>query len=166
MKRAELTELTAEKRGTKNSFEFWRGFSRDQEHSTITSLPNRRVPSLEVQGAHDRSPNEPKRLVGTLERDLSAAAITSHTGGASQSKWTRRSRPWNVTGSMAVVDSSSIRDDWLSPSASGPAESLDLAGNLKGGSCGQVAHRGSRILDSPVQRASGRGRSRRHLFPI
>ena len=167
-------QLTKE---TQNSFDIRNGFFTDTAYSTTVSTPtSHRVPSEKSQGSRSENKHEGSRRVTSFERALPATAVASQPGGAPRSKWTRKSRPWNVTGSTAVVASPSIRDLWLFPDSTGTrssevsgvsrlAESLKkLAGNFEGGSCGQVARKGSRILDSPVQSASGRGRSRGRLF--
>jgi len=152
------TKLT---NGTKNSFTIRSGFSADSDYSIGTA---HRDPSSEAQGTHSESSHEGIRRVTSFERALSATAVDSQAGGAPQSKWTRKSRPWNVSDSTAVVASRSIREAWLSPDSTGSTQPETLARSSKGASCGQVAREGSRILDSPVQSASGRGRSRGRLL--
>lgn len=156
MEREELTEKS------KNSFTFGSAFSAGHEDSSSTP---HRVPPSEVQGIRSEMKNEGARRVPSSERALSAAVVASYPEVASLSKWTRRSRPWNVSNSTAVATSQSIREIWFSSDDSTGPESLDpVAGSSKGSSCGQVAREGSRILDSLVQSASGRGRSRGRLL--
>jgi len=147
-------ELTNE---TRISFTIRSGCSTDSDVSAPTP---HRAPSLEFQGAHSESQAEVSRRTASAERALSATAVATHPEGAPLSKRTRKSRPWNVSDSTAVVASRSIREAWLSPDSIGITSPNQLARNSKGDSCGQVARKGSRILDSSVQSASGRGRSR------
>lgn len=123
--------------------------------------PPSRTSSLECQGPHPGTPNEVRRQA-SLESALPTAAVDSHRGGALHSKCTRRSRPWNVSTPTAVVASPSIHETWLFTDRSSfeAAEIGESVGSSKGGSCGQGARQGSRILGSPVRRASGRGSSR------
>jgi hypothetical protein len=169
MERAELTKET------KNSFDDRNGFFMDTAYSNF-AMPPHRAPSKKIQGSHSEDEREDLRRMSSPERALPATAVASQPGGAPRSKWTRKSRPWNVTGSTAVVASASIRELWLDPESTGTKPSTigegseapaKLARSFKGGSCGQVARKGSRILDSLVQSASGRGRSRgRLILPI
>ena len=121
--------------------------STDAERS---ARPPGRGRAVDHQGARLRSPLE-RAPISRLESARSTVAVVSPAGGASSSKWARRSRPWNASSSTAAVATPSIRETWLSPD--------DSAWRAQGGACcGQVALEGSRILGSPVQRASGRGR--------
>jgi hypothetical protein len=147
-------ELTNE---TRISFKFRSGFSTD---SDVSTPPPHRVASLELQGAHSESQAEVSGRTISAERVPSAAAVATHLGGAFTSKRTRKTRPWNVSDTTAVVASRSIREAWLLPDSVGITTPNQLARNSKGGSCDRVARKGSRILDSSVQSASGRGRSR------
>ena len=115
-----------------------------------SARPPGRGHAVDHQGARHRSPLE-RAPMSRLESVRSAVAVVSPAGGASSSKWARRSRPWNASSSTAAVATPSIRERWLCPD--------DSAWRTQGDACcGQVAREGSRILGSPVQRASGRGR--------
>ncbi len=54
------------------------------------------------QGARSES-----ALVGSFSP---TTVVAVRTGGASQSKWTRETRPWNAIPETAVVDSNAVRD--------------------------------------------------------
>jgi len=171
------TRLT---KGKKRSFEVRSLFFMDCDRSTTTPQTTNRAPLMKAQGMISESRSEERRET-SFERTLPTAAVPQRPEGAFQSKWTRRSRPWNVTVETAVVASPPILETWLFPKTmqhddppndrcdcidgsisklSGSINPTRLAGSTQGGSCGQGALMGSRILDSLVQSASGRGRSR------
>ncbi len=101
---------------TRNSFEHQSVCSNGSAHS---ALDPRRVCLLDRQGERSTPPREAGQTA-SFERVPPAAAVASREGGASQSKRTRRSRPWNVSMPTAVVASSSILKDWLFLDESAP----------------------------------------------
>ena len=190
MTRRELTKTT------KNSFDSPNVLSKDEAASAPSP---HRDPSKEFQGArqdvHDGEEGHPI----PFERVRSTMAVGSRAGGAPHSKWTRKSRPWNVSPPTAVVAFPSIRERWLTPSGASTASDHaspsasthavadrgiaverriranqfsrsphpgERARSALGGSCGQGTRKGSRILDSPVRCASGRGSSDRAMLLV
>ena len=95
--------------GTKNSFEHRSVCS---SGSPPSALDPRRARPLERQGERSTPPREAVQTA-SFERVRSAAVVASRAGGASQSKWTRRSRPWNASMPTAVVALGSILKEWL-----------------------------------------------------
>jgi hypothetical protein len=102
--------------GTKNSFEHRSVCS---SGSPPSALDPRRARPLERQGERSIPPREAVQTA-SFERVRSAAVVASRAGGASQSKWTRRSRPWNASMPAAVVAPYSILTEWLFRDESGP----------------------------------------------
>lgn len=148
--------------------------SDDQSSSTmprtIGPLPNRALES-DLQGAQIRYTPIGKIWPTTI--------VAPCTGGASQSKWTRKTQPWNTMAETIVVassptDKSHVDHDELMPKRRccrcGPCglsaltmfsdftKPEAIAGRIKGDSCDLVARKGSRIYGSSVRRAFGRGR--------
>lgn len=90
-----------------------------------------------------------------------ATAVARLKGGASASKWTRRTRPWNASTPTAVVDSFHA----------GPRSALEVysggevpeagAGESSGGTRHRAVREDSRIHGSPVRSRTGRGRPER-----
>ena len=107
-------KLTDEDR---NSFEQQSVCSNGSAHS---ALDPRRVCLLDRQGERSTPPREAGQTA-SFKRVPPAAAVASREGGASQSKRTRRSRPWNVSMPTAVVTSSSILKEWLFLDESAPS---------------------------------------------
>jgi hypothetical protein len=80
--------------------------------NAYSALGPRRVGPLDRQGERSTPPREEAQTV-SFERIPPATAVASREGGASPSKRTRRSRPWNASMPTAVATSSSILKEWL-----------------------------------------------------
>ncbi len=107
--------------GTQNSFEHRSVCSNGGAHSVRD--PRRACP-LDRQGERSTPPREAVQTA-SFKRVRSAAVVASREGGASQSKRTRRSRPWNASMPAAVVASSSILKEWLFIDESAPGAAGD-----------------------------------------
>ena len=127
-------------------------------HDATSSIgAPRRVGESDHQGAR----------AGETRKDGSrkATAVARLKGGASPSKWTRRTRPWNASTPTAVVDSFHA----------GPRSALEVysggevpeagAGESIGGTRQHAVRKGSRIHGSPVRSRAGRGRPERSTGP-
>ena len=112
-----------------------------------------RVGESDHQGARVRT----ARINGF--RKATAAARLG--GGASPSKWTRRTRPWNASTPAAVVDSFHAGPRSATEVYSGGEVPEAIAGGSLGEPCSHAVRKGSRIHGSPVRPRAGRGRPER-----
>lgn len=140
----------------------------DLLRQNATESPPQRAWLSDHQGA--------RSVAARIERAWPATVVAPQTGGASQSKWTRKSRPWNASRPTTVAASDDRgrssreagveRIDGLAsemqrsvePTFSGGEEPETMAGRPEGKPCNHAVRKGSRIHGSPVQTMSGRGR--------
>ena len=138
-------------------------FRSDSKPTTTTSASRadetsphgapQRVGESDHQGARIRN----ARISGFLQ----ATAAARLGGGASPSKWTRRTRPWNASTPAAVVDSFHAGPRSATEVYSGGEVPEAIAGGSLGEPCSHAVRKGSRIHGSPVRPRAGRGRPER-----
>jgi len=113
-------ELTKE---SKNSVEDRSARSSGNAPSALDPRP---AYLLDRQGERSTPPQETLQTA-SFERVRPAAVVASREGGASLSKRTRRSRPWNSSMPTAVVASTSILKEWLFRDEAAPGAAASTA---------------------------------------
>lgn len=124
-----------------------------------TACADRQDGSFPPPGRARRSDHQGTRSgFARIGRIRATTVVALRTGGASQSKWARRSRPWNASTPTAVVASlgevfeRTIFKDVLRFASAG-----DEAGRSRGRSLRPSCPKGQPHQWPPVRSASGRG---------
>ncbi len=144
----------------------------DIELTTLDS-PRRRTARIDRQDESLRSPQRfhrshhqgPQSGIARIGRIRATTVAALQTGGASQSKWARRSRPWNVSTSTTVVASlDEVFESTIFESVLRFASTGDEAGRSRGRSLRPRCPKGQPHQRSPRRECVRAGGPRRSVF--
>ena len=89
--------------------------------------------------------------VSPIGRACTTTVTAPQQGGASPSRWTRKTRPWNASTPVAVVSLFHAGPRSAIDLLSGSEESEAIAGQSREEPCGHAVRKDSRIHGSPVR---------------